>query len=361
MVNPLEVRDYLKKLNDEGFSAYIVGGYVRDYLLGKKSNDIDITTNALPKDVKKIFNLKTEDEFGSINIKEEQLNIDITTFRNEKNYINHRPQNITYVNNLKDDLLRRDFTINSICMDKQGEIIDLLNGLKDLEERKIKAIGNIKYKFEEDPLRMLRAIRMSIILNFDIGEEELKFILNNKHLFDTISFERKKMELEKILSSTNVVKGLNYLKTNNLEEAFNIKVPSSLRYSDNKLGMWAQLEFDQRYSFQKQDKKAINEIKEILKKRKIDAQIIFQYGFNITHIASWILGQENEFLKLYLNMPIHDIKELRIDGKDIKDTLCTKESKLINDIKDDIINKILSNDLNNDKEKIINYIIEHWK
>jgi len=360
-VNPLEVKEYLKKLNDKGFIAYITGGYVRDYLLGKKSTDIDIITNAHPNEVKKIFNLSTNDLFGSINIKDGNLNIDITTFRKETRYLKHQPQSVSYISDLKDDLLRRDFTINAICMDKDGKIIDILKGIDDLQKRKIRVIGNIKEKYEEDPLRMLRALRMSIVLDLIIDENEFKYILNNKHLFDNISFERKKIELEKILSCKNAIKGLEFLKTNGFEETLNIRIPNSLKYSDRIPGMWAQLDFDSRFHFSKIEKKSIDNIREILKNKKIDEHDILKYGFENTNIASWILGLEEKCFSLYVEMPIHTYDELNINGDDIKTILNLESSIEIRDIKNDIIDKILLKKLNNDRNEIIDYIKKHWK
>ena len=131
----MEPLDYLKKIEKEGFEAYIVGGYVRDYLLGYKTTDVDITTSATPKNVCKIFGINTGEELGCVNIKSSDLNVDITTYRKESNYFKHRPKSVVYVDDLKTDLQRRDFTINTICMDSDGNILDLLGGRKDLEMR----------------------------------------------------------------------------------------------------------------------------------------------------------------------------------------------------------------------------------
>ena len=172
-----KIVNVLNKIEEHGFEAYIVGGFVRDYILGTESTDIDICTNALPKDIIKIFAIKKDIvNYGSINIKDGKYNYDITTYRMETNYDKRKPQKITYVNNLLTDIQRRDFTINSLCMNSSGQIIDLLNGKIDIDNHFIRVIGDLKQKLTDDPLRMLRAIRFATILDFRIDPLILSFI-----------------------------------------------------------------------------------------------------------------------------------------------------------------------------------------
>ena len=162
-----EILKILEKLDDDNHVSYVVGGYVRDYLLNNPSFDVDICTNRLPEELEKLFNVKST-LYGNISFKVGNYNIDITTFRKELEYFKRKPIKIEYVNDLESDLLRRDFTINSICMDKYGNIIDILNGKKDLDNKVIRIIGNPLKKLEEDPLRILRAIRFATVLSFNI-------------------------------------------------------------------------------------------------------------------------------------------------------------------------------------------------
>ena len=121
------IKNILKKIESEGYEAYIVGGFVRDYLLKKNSYDVDICTNAKPKDLIHLFNVKQNlNNYGGLNMKIKKYNIDITTYRKEKKYDNRKPIEIEYVSNLLEDINRRDFTINSICLDKNDKILDLL-------------------------------------------------------------------------------------------------------------------------------------------------------------------------------------------------------------------------------------------
>ena len=180
------IKKILETLENEGYQAYLVGGYVRDYLLGVTSFDVDIATDALPKDIHRIFN-SSKNNYGSVNIKVDKLNVDITTFRKDLNYVNRRPSKVVYINNLKEDLERRDFTINAICMNKNGKIIDLLNGCKDLDRRTIKMIGSIDVKLKEDPLRIMRAIRFACILDFKIEDELYEKIKEYKNSIDVLT------------------------------------------------------------------------------------------------------------------------------------------------------------------------------
>ena len=229
------IKKILETLESEGYQAYLVGGYVRDYLLGIASFDVDIATNALPKDIHNIFN-SSKSNYGSVNIKIDKLNVDITTYREDFNYVNRKPSTVKYINNLEDDLKRRDFTINAICMDKNGKIIDPLNGCLDLEKRLIKIIGDIDTKLQEDPLRIMRAIRFACVLDFNIDNSLYEKIKEYNYLVSELSKERVKNELEKMLMSKNFIKGLNLLDETGISRILNIKY-EDINYVDDLLGM----------------------------------------------------------------------------------------------------------------------------
>ena len=150
--------EFIKIIEDNGYHAYIVGGFVRDYLMERESFDIDITTNATPKEIRKIFSsiklkkpINDEDNYGSIHVNYKNVMFEVTTFRHELEYLDNRhPSRIIYVNDLETDLKRRDFTINAICMNKFGDIIDPLNGQIDLKNKIIKTIDNSKKSFTDD-------------------------------------------------------------------------------------------------------------------------------------------------------------------------------------------------------------------
>ena len=201
----------LQKLEKNGYEAYIVGGYVRDYILKIKSTDIDITTNATPMEVKKIFKDKClpNIEYGSVRVIIRNINFDITTYRKEYKYLNNRsPETIVYINKLEEDLKRRDFLMNTLCMDSSGRIIDLMGGIKSIEDKTIDTVGDSYKKFQEDALRILRAIRFATVLNFNLKDNVKDAIIKTKKYLKNISYERKRQELDRIFSSSNAKYGI---------------------------------------------------------------------------------------------------------------------------------------------------------
>ena len=209
-----DLKNILLKIIDNGFEAYIVGGYVRDFLLGYESTDIDICTNALPKNLIEIFdgdNISVS-SYGSIKLRSNKYNVDITTYRKEISYINGKLSEIEYINDIETDIQRRDFTINALYMDIDGNIIDKVNGKQDINDKIIHVIGDINKKFKEDPLRILRALRFKITLGFDLDNEIVEYIHNNKNEIIKISNQRKKEEINKMLVSKNVVEWIRLFK-----------------------------------------------------------------------------------------------------------------------------------------------------
>ena len=205
----------LEVLEQHGYSCYIVGGYVRDYLLGVKSNDIDICTNATPKELITIFdtNNYVDTGYGSVRIIYKKYGFDITTYRKEIKYENNRkPIKIKYINDIAKDLIRRDFTINTLCMNSAGEIIDLLYATPDLNKKVIRTVGHPRYRLKEDSLRILRAIRFATNLDFEIDKKTKKYIMKYGYLLKNLSYNRKKEELNKIFSSKNKNKGIALLE-----------------------------------------------------------------------------------------------------------------------------------------------------
>ena len=207
MIEPfLSALPVLEKLEEEGFEAYFVGGSVRDYILKKPISDVDIATSATPLEVKKIFP-KTIDiglEHGTILVLFQNQSYEITTFRAEAEYADfRRPKEVSFIRNLTDDLARRDFTMNSIAMDRLGKLIDPFNGQKAIQKKIIQTVGLAEERFQEDALRMMRAVRFMSQLSFEIDEETNKALVKLVHLLDHIAIERKRTEFEKLLVGPN--------------------------------------------------------------------------------------------------------------------------------------------------------------
>ncbi|MCS7200880.1 MAG: CCA tRNA nucleotidyltransferase, partial [Patescibacteria group bacterium] len=239
---PSPVLSTLKKISAKGFQAYLVGGCVRDLILQKKPKDWDISTNAKPEEILGIFrgNAFYENRFGTVGIKtnseDESLKvIEVTTFRIEGKYSDfRRPDEVIFTNDIKEDLKRRDFTINSLAIDDEGNVIDIFGGLEDISKRKIRAVGNPQERFREDALRMLRAIRFSCELNFEIEEKTFKAIQKLSDLIQYISNERIRDELIKILMSTRAIEGIELLRKSNLLKEILPELDRTYNVSQNK-------------------------------------------------------------------------------------------------------------------------------
>lgn len=197
-----EVKFVLNRLNEAGYEAYLVGGSVRDFLLNKHNKDIDITTNAIPEEVKRIFVdfpvIDTGIKHGTVTILYKNLPIEITTYRIDGEYQDSRhPKEVKFTSSLKEDLSRRDFTINAMAYN--NELIDYYGGRDDLKNKMLRAVGNPNKRFEEDALRILRGLRFASNLGFSIEEKTILAMRENKLLLKNISSERIQNELNAIL------------------------------------------------------------------------------------------------------------------------------------------------------------------
>lgn len=203
---PIYVEKCIKYIERSGFEAYIVGGCVRDSIIGKQPNDWDICTSANPEVIKEIFkNEKTIDvgiEHGTVVVMIDNEAIEITTFRIDGEYSDGRkPDSVEFTTRLIEDLSRRDFTINAIAYNHRSGIVDYFNGIRDIENKIIRCVGNPEKRFKEDALRIMRALRFMTQLNYNIEEQTLIAINNNKELIKKISVERVVIELNKLILS----------------------------------------------------------------------------------------------------------------------------------------------------------------
>lgn len=199
--------DLIAHINKKGYEAYIVGGAVRDYLLGLNPLDVDICTNATPEQIMEMFpeNYPTGIKFGTVTVVYKSEKFEITTFRKDGEYINGRkPEEIFFTNELPLDLARRDLTINAMAMDRDKNIIDVFNGKNDLKSGPIRAVGVADKRFKEDALRILRTFRFSAKLGFPIERETLLAMKNNISLLANVSKDRIREEFNKILMTNNI-------------------------------------------------------------------------------------------------------------------------------------------------------------
>jgi len=257
---PPEVLFCLNQLQKANFEAYLVGGCVRDILLNKKPKDFDIATNALPEQIQKIFkNSLYENQFGTVAVKTDSLDetlkiIEITTFRKEGRYSDKRhPDEIKFAKTIEEDLARRDFTINALALEAKSQkskvksitqnpkvknteyrIIDPFKGKKDLKNKIIRAVGNPNDRFNEDALRLIRAIRFACELSFEIEQETLKAIKRNSKMINYIAKERIRDELIKIIQTENAMKGIILLQETSLLKQIIPELEEGIGMTQNK-------------------------------------------------------------------------------------------------------------------------------
>ncbi len=349
-----KILTYLEK---NGYNAYLVGGYVRDLLLGIKSNDIDICTNAPIKEVSKLFKGKAN-QYGSLNLQVNEYNIDITTFRKENKYEQRKPIDFVYTSLLEQDLERRDFTMNAICMDKKGKIYDYYGGVDDINKGIIRMIGNIPQKLTEDPLRILRAIRFATTYDFTIDLDLEKAIIKYKDCLKNLSFTRKKEEISKILLSKNYQKGLSLLKKYHLLNLLEINY-LNITYTKDLYGMWAQMEYSNHYPFTKQEKETIVNIREILAYGSITYETLYKYGLYLSLVGGEILGIDADTIyQMYHTMPIHENKDLKMSYLDMASILELPPSKEVKDVYEEVLQAVLNQYVDNSYEEIKNYLLK---
>lgn len=230
--------DYVKKvldvLENNSFEGYLVGGCVRDYLLGKDINDYDIAVSSTPEETKKCFEkwhtIDTGIKHGTVTIVSDSHNLELTTFRVDGEYKDSRhPQNVEFTRSIENDLSRRDFTVNALAFNPNTGIVDLFDGRSDIKNKIIRCVDNADTRFNEDALRIMRCLRFSSVLSFSIEKETSKSVIKNKELLKNISAERIFAEIKKLLNGNNADKILFEYR-----EVFETVIPEIKILSDEK-------------------------------------------------------------------------------------------------------------------------------
>ena len=240
---PKEIQNISQKLADAGHRAYLVGGCTRDLLLGKAPNDWDIATDAKPEEIQGLFkDAFYENEFGTVGVKSGSEDptlkvVEVTTFRKEGRYTDKRhPDEVVFAKTIEDDLSRRDFTINAIAIDlvESEEPIDPFGGKDDLSKKIIKAVGNPKERFGEDALRLMRAVRLSAQLGFQIEERTLEAIKKEVKSIGNIALERVRDEFSKLLMSDGAMDGVRVLQKTGLLDQIIPELSEGIGVEQNK-------------------------------------------------------------------------------------------------------------------------------
>lgn len=374
-------KEIMSKLNENGYDAYLVGGYVRDKILGLVSNDIDITTNATPEEVKNIFN-KTVDvgiEHGTVAVLLGGGTYEVTTYRVEGKYTDYRrPDEVSFTRNLKEDLNRRDFTINALAEDKHGNIVDYFNGLNDINKKIIRTVGDSDERFNEDALRMLRAIRFVSKLGFKIDLTTLNAIINNNSNIQYISVERIYSELNKLYKGVYKKEALEYLIFTDLYKYFPFfkycsdNVMSSILNLDlNLVEMIAYLTIKQNLSHEykqilltTKEREFVKDIIEMYSEIDTRDLKLIAYKYNVDVIKSLEkleLVDSNitkSLLSLKSKIQIQSKKDIEINGKEILNLLDKPSGKWLGELLNNIEEKIILGELNNNKQEILSYILK---
>jgi len=344
-------RPVLQTIEQAGYEAYFVGGSVRYTILGKTIHDVDIATSAYPDEIKHLFKrtVDTGIEHGTVMILDHGTGYETTTFRSESTYTDfRRPDQVTFVRSLAEDLKRRDFTINALAMRENGEVIDLFDGLTDLENKQIRAVGDAQERFHEDALRMMRAVRFASQLDFTIVPDTLAAITAHAQLLTKIAVERTQVELLKLLQGKTPQRGLTDLMATGLwqycpdfaphETALKELTTQLVHGASSETAAWTllvtkfELEAAAITPFMKHWKTAnqtINAVQmtsktaTLLLQGTLNAWQLYQCGADLMPIANevaGILGAPDRLKALTAQLaalPIQHKKELAITGKDL--------------------------------------------
>lgn len=378
----------IEKIEAAGFEAYFVGGSVRDFVLGKEVADVDIATSATPQEIKRIFS-KTVDvgiEHGTVVVLWEKNTYEVTTFRSESEYLDfRRPSEVTFIRSLEEDLKRRDFTMNSIAMDKEGRLIDPFKGKEAIRNKIIKTVGSASERFHEDALRMMRAVRFVSQLSFTVEENTYQALIENAPLLAKIAVERKTAEFEKLLQGESRNPALKIL----IDSSLYLYLPGLAEHKEQLIKlleldlqplspseMWTLILYvigikpEEAEVFLKQWKlpgKKIKAVKgllswlhfrsqsqwslEALYEAKLEQSISAQRLFNIVNSHS-VLQSLTELREQFDSLVIKDRQELAVGGYDlmewegIRGGLWVKEKLLL------IEKAVLNREVQNNKEMI---------
>lgn len=395
MITPFaKAAPILAEIEKAGFEAYFVGGSVRDYILQKEIDDVDIASSATPEEIKAIFS-RTIDvgiEHGTVIVLYNGDTYEITTFRTESEYEDfRRPSEVAFVRSLNEDLKRRDFTMNAIAMDKDGQLYDPFKGQEAIKTKIISTVGKPQERFQEDALRMMRAVRFVSQLSFSIEKATYQALIDYGSLLNKISIERITVEFEKLLKGNNRKDALNILVHTDLyqylpgmggykkelNQLSNLEI-GGLRIEE----MWALLIFcmniktEDIESFLKKWRLPMILIKRVEKLCKTintrlgrewtvedlfnsnrDIVISTERVFNTLQEQATNLYVE-ELKQRYDNLPIKNRSELEITGSDLMEWFNRKGGPWIHDSLTKVEKAILSKEIVNRKETIKEWLMQ---
>lgn len=381
-------RKVVSQLEEAGYEAVFVGGAVRDHLLGKKASDFDIATSATPEEVKRVFEhtIDVGIAHGTVMVMMDAEPIEVTTYRTESTYSDHRrPDEVNFVRSLKEDLQRRDFTMNALALTLTGELIDPFGGMEDLRASKIRAVGNASDRFHEDALRMLRAVRFSSVLGFEIEERTAQAIEENAASIQHISVERIKAEMDKLWLGANPGKAIAMME----ETRLSIHLPlfpkdahiltDCAPYATTEQG-WAALmlaghfsagEVAKAYKLSNREKAFLSDVITAFDRRQsghysVDDYYRFSLEVLVAAEKIWqaVMGDAgipvNEMIRLKQSLPISSKEELKVDGRDLMSWTGQRGGRWVGEWMGKIEQAVLHRICPNEAEKIKEWFLNEY-
>lgn len=398
---PSSVEYVLSKLKENGYQAYVVGGAVRDFLMGKTPHDYDLTSDALPSQISDVFKdfyqEHSGEKHGTIRVIIDHKPIEITTFRCDEGYTDYRrPDNVEFVKDVYIDSKRRDFSINAFYY-SEGHIYDFHEGLEDLNNKVIKTIGNPSTRFHEDALRILRAIRFSAKLGYEIESKTKTALLDCKEELNLIAKERILIELKEISSTSNFFKNIKeYFPIfkliipcldkigNSIDDIYNFDIKSYGDYIASLSALFSLREINNDFMpwklFIKMDNESINAVKTLIKLKDIN----FNNSFDDDYINGLILLSKPVDINVFKNYLInlynlkrfknddidsilnrvdilsegntpYSLKDLEIDGNDLL-KLGIEKNQYFKEILNEVLLRCNQGDLNNNRNEEIEFV-----
>ena len=387
-----EALPVLEKIKAAGFEAYFVGGSVRDALLQRPIHDVDIASSSYPEETKRIFD-RTVDvgiEHGTVLVLENNNEYEVTTFRTEDVYVDYRrPSQVSFVRSLEEDLKRRDFTINALALNQEGEIVDLFNGLADMKNRTLRAVGVAAERFNEDALRIMRGFRFQAGLDFDLEELTFQAMADCAPLLEKISVERIFIEFDKLLMAPFWRKGLESLikaaaydflpdmkhSAEALQELLD-RLVEDFQFSSSEQA-WAALllalkvkdvrKFLKHWKTSNDFQKRVNQlvaVYEIRQERSLSKRDCYQYDLDLILQAESLrqaAGLPVEFEAIeatHASLTIHDKHDIVVTGSHLIRDYGFKPGPELGQILTKIELAIVDGELANSKEEVMNFIKE---
>jgi tRNA nucleotidyltransferase (CCA-adding enzyme) len=367
----------IKDLKKAGYEAYIVGGAVRDHVLKMPMNDIDIATNAKPYQVAKLFKTKdTGRKYGTVTVFMQNETFEVTTYRIDGIYKDFRhPDEVVYSESVIEDVMRRDFRMNGLLMTENEEIIDHVEGLKDIHNKVISTIGNPHERFNEDALRMLRAIHFQAKLGFQIDKETRDAILELKDNLKQVSMERVFNEMIKILKGKYAKRAMKSLVTTELHMTLPglkkgieyISTMDEVPFVDAFFTLCFALENDipKNWKFSNKHRHRYETAVMLINKNEaITQRDLFTYGLDICLLANKVSFMLNRSPNLrskiendFNNLPLKSELDLKLRGQEIVKLTNKKPGAWLSAIQKEMVESILDQKLTNDKEKLSAFVL----